>query len=160
MIEVLSAAVALGALAWGWANRRTHQELEQRVNSLRSSHFRLAEESRREVEALKQRVQDLSLELRRRDGTLAFEPTMTVAEAYAIHPDAERVFATFHLGGCASCAVSPDETIAHAAASHGTNLDLLLAALNGLLSEGSDRVFQRLEQESQSNRQPNVVLQL
>jgi hypothetical protein len=57
---------------------------------------------------------------------------MTIAEIYAMHPRAAEVLAGFHLGGCSSCAVSPDETLAGAARQNNLNLDMMLGALRQL----------------------------
>ena len=62
-----------------------------------------------------------------------FTPEMTVDQAFKLHAGARRVFARFHLGGCSSCAVSPDETLEHACRSHGVDQTALLNALNGLI---------------------------
>lgn len=155
MLEYISIVLSLGALAWGWSNQRARRGIELRLDTMRSSHFRLAEEARREIETLQQQVRDLKLELRRRTGTLKFEPTMTVGEAYEIHPNAQDVFASFHLGGCWSCTVSPDETIESAALSNGVDLNKLLITLNSLLdAEKGSTILQQL------HRQPNVTIEL
>lgn len=154
MVEFISLALSLAAVAWGWSNQRARRTLEQRLDTMRGSHFRLAEETRREIEALQQQVKELKLDLRRQTGTLRFEPTMTVGEAYEIHPHAQDIFASFHLDGCSSCAVSPDETIEHAAISHGVDLNKLLLTLNILLdADKSNTVLQQLQ------RQPDVSIQ-
>ncbi|MCZ7568666.1 MAG: DUF1858 domain-containing protein [Ardenticatenaceae bacterium] len=154
MLEYVSMALSLGAFAWGWSNHRARRNVEHRLDTMRSSHFRLAEEARREIATLQQQVKDLKLELRRQTGGLKFEPTMTVGEAYEIHPHAQDVFTSFHLGGCSSCAVSPDETIESVAINHGVDLNKLLTTLNTLLdAEKGSTVLQQLQ------RQPNVSIQ-
>lgn len=155
ILQYASMALSVGALVWGWVNQRERQAAEQRLDSLRRSHYRLVDDTRREIEGLQKQVRDLKLEIRRQAGTLRFEPTMRVDEAYQLHPEAQAVFAAFHLGGCSSCAVSPDDTIESAARSHGVDPDALLSTLNSLLdSEQSESVLRQLE------RRPNVSLQL
>ena len=66
---------------------------------------------------------------------MQFVPEMTVDSALALHPSVRWVFAAYHLGGCASCAVSTEETLAQVAAGYGVSLERLLADLNALISE-------------------------
>ncbi len=155
MLEYISLVVSSAALAWGWMNQRARREAEQRFETLRSSHYRLAESTRREIEALQQQLRESKREARRQNGSLQFEPSLTVAEAYELHPQAEEVFASFHLGGCSSCAVHPDDTIESAARTHGVDLNRLLATLNGLLVPGQSEIVLQ-----QIHRQPNVSIQL
>jgi hybrid cluster-associated redox disulfide protein len=62
-----------------------------------------------------------------------FDADMTVEEAFAFHPSARWVFASYHLGGCSTCAISNEETIAQVAEGYGLSLDKLLRDLNSLL---------------------------
>ena len=61
-----------------------------------------------------------------------FHQDLTVGEAFALHPGARAVFANFHLGGCAHCAISEFETIEQVSEGYGIPLDMILDALNGL----------------------------
>jgi hybrid cluster-associated redox disulfide protein len=67
-----------------------------------------------------------------------FHPGLTVGEAFALHPGARAVFANFHLGGCAHCAISEFETIEQVSEGYGIPLELIMDALNALppLSQG------------------------
>jgi hybrid cluster-associated redox disulfide protein len=62
-----------------------------------------------------------------------FTAEMTVEEAFRFHPAARWVFASYHLGGCSTCAVSGEETIAQVADGYGLSLERLLHDLNSLL---------------------------
>ena len=62
-----------------------------------------------------------------------FVESMTVEQAFAHHPSARWVFAAYHLGGCTSCAVSSEETLAQVAEGYGIELEKLLKDLNSLL---------------------------
>jgi hypothetical protein len=62
---------------------------------------------------------------------------MTVREAQRLHPQTEQVLAAFHLGGCSSCAVDPDVTLAEAGRQRGIDSAQLLASLNQLLGPAS-----------------------
>jgi hybrid cluster-associated redox disulfide protein len=61
-----------------------------------------------------------------------FHQNLTVGEAFALHPGARAVFANFHLGGCAHCAISEFETIEQVSEGYGIPLDMILDALNAL----------------------------
>ncbi len=61
-----------------------------------------------------------------------FHQDLTVGEAFALHPGARAVFANFHLGGCAHCAISEFETIGQVSEGYGIPLEMILDALNGL----------------------------
>ena len=57
---------------------------------------------------------------------------MTVAEAMASHPRAREVFAGYHLGGCAHCAISEFETVGQICEGYGVPIETLLGTLNSL----------------------------
>lgn len=61
-----------------------------------------------------------------------FVPGMTVGQALVAHPSARWVLASYHLGGCSSCAVSNEETLAQVADGYGLSLEKLLRDLNSL----------------------------
>lgn len=61
-----------------------------------------------------------------------FHADMTLAEVRQAHPGADEVLARFHLGGCASCAVSTTETLGQGAELHQVDLDGLIRDLNAL----------------------------
>jgi hybrid cluster-associated redox disulfide protein len=62
-----------------------------------------------------------------------FTPDMTVAEAMAVHPRVREVFAAFHLGGCAHCAINQYETIGQVCQGYGVDVDTLIEVLDSLL---------------------------
>lgn len=62
-----------------------------------------------------------------------FHKDMMVADAMAIHPRAQEVFAGFHLGGCSSCQISHEETIEQVCFAYGVEVELLLESLEGLM---------------------------
>jgi len=63
-----------------------------------------------------------------------FVPEMTVDAALALHPSARWVFAAYHIGGCAHCAISAEETLAEVAAGYELPLERMLSDLNALLA--------------------------
>ena len=61
-----------------------------------------------------------------------FHADLTVGEAMQMHPRAREVFAGFHLGGCAHCAISEFETIRQICEGYGVPVDMLVGSLNSL----------------------------
>ncbi len=61
-----------------------------------------------------------------------FNQDMTVGEAMQLHPRAREVFAGFHLGGCAHCAISEFETIRQICEGYGVPAEMLISSLNSL----------------------------
>lgn len=102
--------------------------------------------SRREIESLGARLDALERDAREMERDLVariareatstpgtrpvVRPANTIGEVLALHPNAQEILARFHIGGCASCAVSERETLEAAARGHGVELPALLAALN------------------------------
>ncbi len=64
-----------------------------------------------------------------------FEADMSVGDAIRLHPQAYEILTSFHLGGCAHCAINEDETLKDITAGYGVKTDALLEALNGLLDQ-------------------------
>ena len=111
-------------------------DLTQRLSRSSNNVYQLSSQ----VEELSQQVEtqskELRFELKQATGQLSIAPTTTIAEVQENHPHAEEILASFHMGGCQSCAVSPEETIAAACARLDVNQTALLAALrNGAPAE-------------------------
>ncbi len=66
-----------------------------------------------------------------------FNKDMTVENAFRTHAGARRVFAKFHLGGCANCAISETETIEQVSEGYGIPLPMLMDELEGLFAAGT-----------------------
>ena len=66
-----------------------------------------------------------------------FSKNMTVENAFKTHAGARRVFAKFHLGGCAHCAISETETIEQVSEGYGIPLPMLMDELERLFESGS-----------------------
>lgn len=131
-MEIVALLVAGIALLIAFHSARRTHSLENRLTRYNS----LLYEAMGKAESLEERLQEeilgLHTEIRRRAGEIRFTPTMTIAEARAMHPLAQQVLAGFHLGGCASCAVNDTDTIAAACNAHNINQEALLNALNAL----------------------------
>jgi hypothetical protein len=131
-MEYVLIGVSVWALFMAWRNGRQAKELQERLDSVNDRYFALAHQLRELEEATQQQLIALKIEMKRQAGLLKFEPQMTIAEITEMHPMATTVLASFHLGGCSSCAVSPNQTLAAAAQQHNINLPLLLGALKQL----------------------------
>ncbi len=149
----ISLLVSLAALVWGVVNHRRASEAEARLQNVRSSHFRLADQTRSQLESLTSELRLLQQQQRAQQGTALFHPEMTVADALARDARAADVMGAFHIGGCDGCAVSPDETLRHAAEGNGQDMDALLAALNQL-DDPQAEIARKLA------RRPNVQITL
>ena len=66
-----------------------------------------------------------------------FVAEMLISEAMKLHPRAAEGFASFHLGGCSSCAISEEETIDQVTHNYGVEVEVLLETLNSLLEDES-----------------------
>jgi hybrid cluster-associated redox disulfide protein len=66
-----------------------------------------------------------------------FEKDMTVEQAFKTHAGARRVFARFHLGGCAHCAISETETLEQVSEGYGIPLNMIMADLEKLFEQPS-----------------------
>ena len=62
---------------------------------------------------------------------------ITMRELLAQFPGAQRaLFRRYHIGGCASCAVDEEGSLAQAVRERGADLDSVLTALNTLPANG------------------------
>ncbi|MCS6801721.1 MAG: hypothetical protein RMM58_11470 [Chloroflexota bacterium] len=125
---IMIAAVGVAAL---WAFRRTTR-LEKEIEYVRRRATDQIDDLSEEVERLRTELRRLRVAVRT-GGTLRFTPDLRIDELADIHPEAPAVLASFHIGGCQSCAVDGGETLAGAVRARGANLDQVLAALNALL---------------------------
>lgn len=147
--------VALVALGYAWKLNQELDSARERLDRYNRALFK-AEESIRTLRAeMEDATARLHVEMMRRSGDARFVPQMTVREAMLLHPQAQQILAGFHLGGCSSCAVEPDETLAGLCASRGVNEADLLANLNQLFSGGANGASQ-----PQLVKVPNVQLDL
>jgi hypothetical protein len=66
-----------------------------------------------------------------------FDKDMTVEQAFKTHAGARRVFARFHLGGCANCAISETESLEQVSESYGIPLAMIMADLDKLFDQAA-----------------------
>jgi hybrid cluster-associated redox disulfide protein len=131
-LTLTSGLIAAVALLFAWRGARRAHYLEERLDTTNNRYFTVANQLRELEETSQSEIVDLKVELKRQAGLLKFEPQMTIGEISDMHPRAVEVLAGFHLGGCSSCAVSPDQTLSSAAQQHNINLDRLLGSLRQL----------------------------
>src|SRR3954452_12320289 len=74
--------------------------------------------------------------------TATIDPDLTMKDLLARYPGAQRaLFRRYHIGGCASCGVSPDETLAGGCA-RNQNLNVEEVTEHILTSDAADRAMQ------------------
>jgi hybrid cluster-associated redox disulfide protein len=134
IIALIAAALAL--IVAFFALRRAGA-LAERADRAASSVLELRSALIETNDKLDSALNDLRFERRRQAGETIFAPTMTIAEALQVHPKVSEVLASFHLGGCSSCAVSDVDTIEGACQTYGIDQTALMGALNGLAGGAS-----------------------
>lgn len=134
ILTLTSLVIALSAFGYAWKLQQELSQAARRLDRYNRALFDANDELRRLREEMTTSMARLRVELMQSAGRAQFMPETTVREAHLLHPQAQQVLAGLHLGGCSSCAVEPDDTLAKVSADHGIDLDLLLTNLNLLLS--------------------------
>ena len=152
------AALLLAVAALGYAWKLSHElaTANRRLDRYNRALFDADEQFRRLREEMAESTARLRVDLMKRNGALEFAPHMTVREAQQLHPQVQQVLAGFHLGGCSSCAVEPDDSLAEICTAQGIELATLLANLNGLLAGANGN----RGAEPQLMKIPNVTLEI
>lgn len=127
-------AAALAALMFAWKLSQELAVARSRLDRYNKALFEANDQVAQLREQLAQGLAEARVTALRAKGDAAFDVDMTVREAQLLHPQAQEVLAGFHLGGCESCAVGPEETLAQICARSGIEPMALAAALNQLLS--------------------------
>ncbi len=135
-IALVAAAVALG---FAWKLNGELATATRRLDRYNKALFDANDEIRRLRDGVEEEVTKIRVALRQQQGTTAFTPDMTVREVLMVHPQAEQVLASFHLGGCSHCAVEPGDRLTDACEEHGVDLQALVGNLN-LLTQGQQQV--------------------
>jgi hybrid cluster-associated redox disulfide protein len=136
-MEIAALIVAAVALVVAFLGMRRASTLQERLDRAMSAVFEMRSALNETNEKLDAKLFDLRLDLRHQSGETIFTPKMTIAEAMDVHPKVNEVLASFHLGGCSSCAVSDVDTIEGACQTYGIDQAALMGALNGLTSGSS-----------------------
>ena len=125
-IALLAALVALG---YAYLTQRKLADLSQRVSRMSSNTYELSSQIEELGQQMAAQGKELRFEIKKAAGQVRFEPGTTIGEVQTSHPFAEQILASFHIGGCHNCAVSPNETISGACERLDVNEAALLAAL-------------------------------
>lgn len=128
--------IGLGALAYAWKLQQELGIVTRRLDRYNRALFDANDELRRLRETLTETAAELRVAIKRSAADPLFEPSMTIREIQLLHPQAQQIMAGLHLGGCSSCAVDLDATLARACAEQGVELDQVLQNLN-LLADAS-----------------------
>ncbi len=156
MLTYVVLVLGLAALLLAWRANRTNKDLSERIAQVNSRVYQLRRDMQEAREQAEHDRLKLKFELLKLRGELPVSGEMRVAEILALHPQAQQVLAGFHLGGCSSCIVDENQSLAEAAALNGRELEPILMALN-LLAAESPNGNGRLSVEQLKT--PNVQLQ-
>jgi hybrid cluster-associated redox disulfide protein len=136
-MTTIALIVAILALAVAFLAFRRVSSLQDRLDSAASQLLELRSSLQNTNEEVSQKLAEVKLGMRQQAGEAIFTPKMTIAEAMEVHPRVVEVLASFHLGGCSSCAVSDVDTIEGACQSYGIDQNALMSALNSVVTGGS-----------------------
>ena len=153
------AAFALGLIGilMAWSAHRKNKELRERIAQVNSRVYHLRQEIQTAQEESDRQRMALKFEILELQGALKINPEMTIGEIIAVQPQAAQVLAGFHLGGCASCMVDDNQTLAEAATVNGRELAPIVMALNTLLTESENGHGLATTEQLKT---PNVALQI
>jgi len=108
----------------------------RRLDRYNRSLYEAGDQIRKLEEQLAQTTAILRVEMAHQGSPVTVRPEMTVRAVTALHPQAEQVLASLHIGGCSSCAANPDETLAQICADNGLDLSKVMGNLNSLFQAG------------------------
>ncbi len=133
-LAVVALLLAGAALVYAWMLQQGLDQSTRRLDRYNRALFEATDEIRRLREEHSQQLAVLRGETARLSGKAAFSPEMTVREIYALHPQAQEVLSAYHLGGCSSCAVNPDDALAQVCRASGLETAEIVQSLNGLFA--------------------------
>jgi hybrid cluster-associated redox disulfide protein len=136
VVAWVALAVAAVALGFVWKLNSELTTAARRLDRYNKALFDANDEIRRLREEVEEETARTRVALRQQQGTIAFDPEMTVREVLMTHPQAEQVLASFHMGGCSHCAVEPNDRLVDACQEHGVDLQAVMGNLNLLAQAG------------------------
>lgn len=137
IISWIALTVGIVALALVWKLGQDLAQAIRRLDRYNRALYDAGDQIRKLEEQLSDTETQLRIEIMRGSGSLHVTPGMTVREVNALHPQAEQLLAGLHIGGCSSCAVSPDETLAQICTGNGIDLEMVVSSLNSLVQAGT-----------------------
>ena len=163
LIAWLALLVAVAALGFAWKLNSELATATRRLDRYNKALFDANDEIRRLREGIEEEMAQMRVALRQQQGAPAFAPEMTMREVLLVHPQAEQVLATFHLGGCSHCSVEPGEKLADACREHGVDVQAVVGNLNLLVPQGQQIAGSGLHVNGNGTPQlvkiPNVTLE-
>jgi hypothetical protein len=137
ILEILALAVSLVTILVAWRATQQVKQLTAKLDRLQTTLYETRQEQRAQQEHNEQRIAALEVSVQRASGKMRFDPNTSLTRLFEVEPRAAAVLAAFHIGGCASCAVDENETLAQVARERGADLERILTALNTLpLNDG------------------------
>ncbi len=150
ILEIFAILVAAIAIFFAWRARQEIQTITAKLDRLQTTLYETRQAQRAQQEQMENKVAALDVAMQQATGKLRFDPSTTLTRLYETEPRAQAVLAAFHIGGCASCAVDENGTLADAVRERGADLKQVLTALNTLPANGG----------SMDLRMPNVRFDL
>ena len=157
MLTYAALTVGLIAILMAWRANLKNKDLIERIAQVNSRVYNLRREMQESQEQTRQELLKLRYELLKAQGELQVTGQMKIGEIVALHPETQQVLAGFHLGGCASCMVDDNQSLAEAAALNGRMLEPILVALNALVADSPNG--QPSPEQPERLKTPNVQLQ-
>jgi hybrid cluster-associated redox disulfide protein len=136
VVAWIAFVVAMVALGLVWKLNGELTTAARRLDRYNKALFDANDEIRRLREEVEEETARTRVALRQQQGEIAFAPEMTVREVLMMHPQAEQVLASFHMGGCSHCAVEPNDRLVDACQEHGVDLQAVVGNLNLLAQAG------------------------
>jgi hypothetical protein len=130
--------LALLGLLMAWRTSRKQKDLTERISQLNSRIYQTRREMLEAQEKTHHDLIALKFDWLKSQGKLQVTPDMTLDEVLMVHPMAGQVLASFHIGGCSSCAVDGSTRLDLAVASSGQMVEPIIVALNNLITESQN----------------------
>lgn len=157
-MTIVALLIGLAALVYAWLVRQDLDKATRRLDRYNRALYDASDQIRKLEERQTATVAELRAEIARSSGKASFRPAMSVRESYALHPQAQEILAAYHMGGCSSCAVELDDTIAQLCANAGLDVGRVIGDLNSLLA--AQQSANGYTNGSQRVKLPNLSLEL
>ncbi len=133
-LTIVALLIGLAGLVYAWLVRQDLDKATRRLDRYNRSLYDASDQIRKLEERQAATVAELRAEIARSSGKASFRPSMSVRESYALHPQAQEILAAYHMGGCSSCAVELDDTIAQVCTNAGIEVGQVIGDLNSILA--------------------------
>lgn len=130
--------LALVGLLMAWRTGRKQKDLTERISQLNNRIYQTRREMLEAQEKTHRELTTLKFEWLKSQGKLQVNPDMPLDEVLMVHPMAGQVLASFHIGGCSSCAVEGSTRLDLAAAFSGQTVEPIIVALNNLITDSQN----------------------